>query len=82
MADPPSSAAGYFTTLDGRTVEIRDVWASNLEEEMDNIMRETTEMAHQPLRVIAFAYSVVDIEDWRQNFEDNGRQFEQAFDEN
>jgi CCR4-NOT transcription complex subunit 7/8 len=39
MADPPSSAAGYFTTLDGRTVEIRDVWASNLEEEMDNIRR-------------------------------------------
>lgn len=52
------------------------------QEEMDNIMKETTDMAYQPLRVIAFAYSVMDINDWRQNFEDNGRQFEQAFDEN
>lgn len=52
------------------------------QEEMDNIMRETTEMAHQPLRVMAFAYSVMDVEDWKSNFEDNGRQFEQSFDEN
>jgi len=43
------------------------------QEEMDNIMRETTEMAHQPLRVMAFAYSVMDVEDWKSNFEDNGR---------
>ena len=43
------------------------------QEEMDNIMRETTEMAHQPLRVMAFAYSVMDVEDWKTNFEDNGR---------
>ena len=37
---PPSlhgSASGIFQTQDGRTVEIRDVWASNLEEEMENI---------------------------------------------
>jgi hypothetical protein len=36
---PPihSTASGFFPTLDGRTVEIRDVWASNLEEEMSNI---------------------------------------------
>jgi len=49
---------------------------------MDNIMRETTEMAHQPLRTMAFAYSVMDLDDWKQNFEDNGRLFEQSFDEN
>lgn len=37
---PPSlhgSASGIFNTSDGRTVEIRDVWAENLEEEMENI---------------------------------------------
>ena len=33
----PVSASGFFTTSDGKTVEIRDVWASNLEEEMENI---------------------------------------------
>ena len=33
----PVSASGFFTTSDGKTVEIRDVWASNLEEEMANI---------------------------------------------
>ena len=41
-ADPrnsgaPISASGFFPTPDGRTIEIRDVWASNLEEEMANI---------------------------------------------
>ena len=37
---PPSlhgAASGIFNTSDGRTVEIRDVWAENLEEEMENI---------------------------------------------
>lgn len=29
--------SGMFTALDGRVVEIRNVWASNLEEEMANI---------------------------------------------
>jgi CCR4-NOT transcription complex subunit 7/8 len=33
------AASGFFTTEDGRTVEIRDVWASNLEEEMAIIRR-------------------------------------------
>lgn len=33
----PISASGFFPTPDGRTIEIRDVWASNLEEEMANI---------------------------------------------
>lgn len=31
------SASGFFPTPDGKTIEIRDVWASNLEEEMANI---------------------------------------------
>ena len=31
------SASGFFPTPDGRTIEIRDVWQSNLEEEMANI---------------------------------------------
>lgn len=38
--DKPSSsisASGFFPTPDGKTIEIRDVWASNLEEEMANI---------------------------------------------
>ena len=42
--DPASSnslvasvASGLFKTPDGKTLEIRDVWASNFEEEMDNI---------------------------------------------
>ena len=34
---PVSGASGFFPTPDGRTIEIRDVWASNLEEEMANI---------------------------------------------
>ena len=32
-----TAASGFFTTPDGKTIEIRDVWASNLEEEMENI---------------------------------------------
>lgn len=32
-----SHEAGLFKTPDGRTVEIRDVWANNLEEEMEVI---------------------------------------------
>jgi CCR4-NOT transcription complex subunit 7/8 len=49
MTDRPISppkhhdiASGFFTTSDGRVVEIRDVWASNLEEEME-IIRELVE---------------------------------------
>jgi len=34
---PSNEASGLFKTLDGRTIEIRDVWASNLEEEMELI---------------------------------------------
>lgn len=34
---PTNEASGLFKTLDGRTIEIRDVWASNLEEEMEII---------------------------------------------
>jgi CCR4-NOT transcription complex subunit 7/8 len=34
---PSNEASGLFKTLDGRTIEIRDVWASNLEEEMEHI---------------------------------------------
>ena len=32
-----ASASGFFKTPNGKTIEIRDVWASNLEEEMANI---------------------------------------------
>lgn len=34
--------AGVFTTINGKRVEIREVWAENLEEEMANI-REVVE---------------------------------------
>lgn len=37
---PPSGGddgSGMFTAMDGRVVEIRNVWESNLEEEMANI---------------------------------------------
>ena len=38
---PPNGEAvtgsGIFQSVDGREVEIRDVWASNLEEEMEKI---------------------------------------------
>jgi hypothetical protein len=33
----PITASGLFKSVDGKTIEIRDVWASNLEEEMGNI---------------------------------------------
>ena len=42
MPEAPSlygSASGFFETPDGKTVEIRDVWASNLEEEIANIRK-------------------------------------------
>jgi CCR4-NOT transcription complex subunit 7/8 len=42
----PSSASGFFKTVDGKTVEIRDVWASNLDEEME-IIRDLIEK-HSP----------------------------------
>lgn len=35
---PPSSqSSGLFKTSDGRTIEIREVWASNLDAEMEII---------------------------------------------
>ena len=37
MSQDPSHAAGHFQTSDGTSVEIRDVWESNLEEEMEKI---------------------------------------------
>jgi hypothetical protein len=33
----PITASGLFKSVDGKTIEIRDVWASNLEEEMGKI---------------------------------------------
>lgn len=33
----PIAASGLFKSVDGKTIEIRNVWASNLEEEMGNI---------------------------------------------
>jgi hypothetical protein len=33
----PIAASGLFKSVDGKTIEIRDVWASNLEAEMENI---------------------------------------------
>lgn len=32
-----SEASGFFTTTEGKVIEIRDVWASNLDEEMEII---------------------------------------------
>jgi len=45
LSPPPlhGPASGFFPTSDGREVEIRDVWASNLEEEMSKI-RELVEI--------------------------------------
>ena len=33
----PNSGQGYFVGLNGQHVEIRDVWAHNLEEEMEKV---------------------------------------------
>ncbi len=32
-----SETSGFFTTAEGKVIEIRDVWASNLDEEMEII---------------------------------------------
>lgn len=32
-----SGASGFFVAQNGKTIEIRDVWAHNLEEEMEHI---------------------------------------------
>ncbi len=37
-----SAASGIFKTPDGKTIEIRDVWAANLDSEME-IIRELVE---------------------------------------
>lgn len=37
ISDGPITASGLFKSVDGKTIEIRDVWASNLEEEMEKI---------------------------------------------
>jgi hypothetical protein len=34
---PRNAATGFFMTKGGKTIEIRDVWASNLDEEMEKI---------------------------------------------
>jgi hypothetical protein len=34
---PKGDSSSVFITSDGQQIEIRDVWASNLEEEMHNI---------------------------------------------
>lgn len=39
VAAETQRASGIFKTPDGRTIEIRDVWASNLDQEME-IIRE------------------------------------------
>jgi hypothetical protein len=39
------SASGFFKTSEGKTIEIRDVWASNLDAEME-ILRELVEKYH------------------------------------
>lgn len=42
---PPHATSGVFTSLDGKTVEIRDVWAANLDQEME-IIRELIDKYH------------------------------------
>lgn len=36
-SEPPKTASGMFKAGNGQMIEIRDVWASNLEEEMEKI---------------------------------------------
>lgn len=37
IAVASKEASGFFTTSDGKVIEIRDVWAANLDEEMEII---------------------------------------------
>lgn len=50
-----SSASGFFKTPDGKTIEIRDVWASNLETEME-LIRELVLKYRFVAMVIYFCY--------------------------
>jgi hypothetical protein len=55
---PPEThkaAFGHFKTKDGKTIEIRDVWASNLNEEMANI-RESIEK-YPYVAMVRYPYS-------------------------
>lgn len=45
------------------------------------IRKEVSSMASKPLRVIAFAYHVMDLEEWNNGFGEAARIFEQALDE-
>lgn len=64
------------------TVQTSNGVAQLDEKLQDEIYKEIVKMAAQPLRTLCFAYLEMDQNTWETKFENQGKEFEQALDDN